>query len=329
MPIRHRPATAPSSPAVPLPPIAPLASGNSPQSSQPHPLPTSSSPDIFEPAPAMPNSPRQRLSRTNSNSPQIPTHLRDPLSGELLKDPVIAPDGMTYSKATILAHLAENDNRLPNSELEVAPSNLFVHRNRKAELEEFGSKSSANSEIATPVCPISLCEPTEPVVASDGNTYDLTHLEQSFAIKTTSPLTREELKHFVFRDLSLATTSEPQEASDEAQPGIIWLEPPTRYNPRRIQNRPLPTFEIEITESDFSQIISESHLPQLIVVGGTVTGATLGMLAGAFFSSPSLAAILALNGAVLGRLLVEDYAFTMLLRNIEARVQERIENEFL
>ena len=62
------------------------------------------------------------------NKNQTLSLFMDPLSKQLLEEPVIAPDGVTYSKHELKKYLAEDGGHLPNSKIPCSNMDLYPNR---------------------------------------------------------------------------------------------------------------------------------------------------------------------------------------------------------
>lgn len=89
-------------------------------------------------------------------------------------------------------------------------------------------------------CPICISDFKEPVVASDGNTYDLECLRLWYKGHKVSPMTRKEISNYVFRNMAvcqmLQINAPSNDTFDLACPDLKWDSPPVRLIPESLRD---------------------------------------------------------------------------------------------
>lgn len=141
---------------------------------------------------APPDARRLETGPTDTGGPTVET---DPITGERFEHPVIARDGRTYERDTLLAYLRTHDGTLPDG----TP-------NRADQLvrdQSMYDRADADEDDAL-LDPITMVEMTDPLVASDGYTYDRSTLRRLLADGGTSPFTRAKLEPVAIRNGALA-----------------------------------------------------------------------------------------------------------------------------
>ncbi|KAH9107542.1 hypothetical protein AeMF1_017141 [Aphanomyces euteiches] len=119
---------------------------------------------------------------------------RCPLSGDLMTDPVVASDGYSYDRENIEAYMVQHTTSpVTNEPLESIPLRPnHALKSAMRELEE--SPNSANGvHLVSFYGPITHDIMTEPVIASDGHSYDRTSILFWFRQRRTSPVTNAPL----------------------------------------------------------------------------------------------------------------------------------------
>lgn len=148
---------------------------------------------------------------------EVPAMQRDPITGEQLARPVIAPDGRTYERDALLDYLSAHGGRLPDG---TPCRSEDLRRDQSMRDRVAGDPDSWTGLLEDP---ITMVEMTEPVVASDGRTYDLSTLKQLVRTGGKSPFDRSQLEPVAYRNLTLE-----QQLADERGDGVI---PASRSNP--------------------------------------------------------------------------------------------------
>lgn len=274
----------------------------------------------LNPSAAGQNKTRAAAGESSVDYKGVPKSLLDPISGGILENPVIAPDGKTYSRQGLLEHLRKNKDKLPNSRLQVSPEELFDHHNAKKAVAEYQERKSGKGPQpgqGKPTCPLSLDDFVEPVIASDGHTYSLAELRRSYEHQTTSPLTREELKPYVYRDLSLITGELVQSGAGASSK--IALACTTRAVAAAAPAAVFVGIDALFGEEQNQMVnqLEQSYLPQLLTIAGTCAGAALGIGAGVLLSSNLFA--FAIGASIIAHSLIEDEAERLAISILEGR----------
>lgn len=236
--------------------------------------------------------------------------LIDPHTKQLFKDPVIAPNGFTYSKHWIEQQLIQNGYQLPNSGGICPLNQLLVDRVMQSRLDpQIEGMDYLN-------CPITLERFTDPVVATDGNSYDFAALKSSFALRRESPCTREPIEATVYRNRTLAAhlkalgkLEQAPGANKPALDTLITAPPPPTTQILRVYSSASSDVW---SESWFSDLDSEFEFRNRInddygtaAVVGSIGGLLLGLSAGVLLGAPLLGVFIGgltcLTGMEVGR----------------------------
>lgn len=184
-------------------------------------------------------SPRMNEARTNSaqdsyerSTPPVALPL-DPLSSRPLKDPVIAPDGITYSRDVLLTRLKSDRQSLPSKLWDIQERDLFVDRSMARRLELLSTVGTLDGHLDDFNCPITLCPCRQPAVASDGYTYNFPELKRVFITSGISPMTREPLRPFAYRNKALLQLTNPPKKED------VEVVPPFRTAETNVLQSPV------------------------------------------------------------------------------------------
>ena len=230
-----------------------------------------------------------------------PTRMRlplDPLTNQPISDPVIAPNGLTYSKQSLLVALAENDHRLAGCRAPVVSEELYVDRamRTRIDLHEKGDDPLKCGDAFT--CPITLDAYKDPVVASDGYTYDLNELRREFARSGISPMTRQPLQPYGYRNRALAQLIKEQSNMSQA-PGAglstkVSLETPLTM--KQAVQKARDTLEDMVRAE-----IEQSLIVRITAATGYCGGAaTLGYLGAVYAGGPGGMILGSIIGAATG-----------------------------
>ena len=127
-----------------------------------------------------------------SKAVSIPPYFICPISQRIMEDPVIWVDGNTYERREIERWLASNSSN--RTYVEALPSNTLISNHAiKTGIEMFRKENArANLEetVAVPsrfICPLSRRIMKEPVLCSDGNTYEKKEIERWFVLSDKYP----------------------------------------------------------------------------------------------------------------------------------------------
>lgn len=115
-----------------------------------------------------------------------------PITGEVMRQPVIASDGYTYDKQAIMDRLR----RCFFSPVtgETLSSTIYPnHRLKKLLQLRIAQLTNNFSEEADNICPISHQEIKQPAVAADGQVYEKQHIQTWINNHNTSPMTGKRL----------------------------------------------------------------------------------------------------------------------------------------
>lgn len=157
------------------------------------------SPNSVRPASATAvNSPSSLASETNTAPKNEIRVDLDPLTQTRLVSPVTGPDGITYSKKSILNHLKHSRGLLPDSLMSASRKDLFANFAMQTRLDLLENVGENHDRSVYLTCPITLEHFKCPVVASDGHTYDYEAIRRVFRNDGISPITREALKPYVY-----------------------------------------------------------------------------------------------------------------------------------
>jgi len=139
-------------------------------------------------------------------SPALANGLICPLTRKPFTDPVIAPNGVTYNADAIYPYLKKHGH-LPTDNRPITPSKIWPDQNMRDRL----STNPHRDKDEYLEDPITFDTMTNPVVASDGRTYNQSSLEILFREHNgISPFSRAQLATTGYRNQTLITELNPK-----------------------------------------------------------------------------------------------------------------------
>ena len=128
-------------------------------------------------------------STNDSNTP--PDAFVCPITHEVMKDPVVATDGHTYERKAMKEWLTRHDTS-PMTGVTLPSEVVVPNHNLRSQIRRSKENSSTDDSDTAPEeyeCPITSNVMDDPVVASDGYTYESKAIEGWLNGNNTSPVT--------------------------------------------------------------------------------------------------------------------------------------------
>ncbi|OGT54462.1 MAG: hypothetical protein A3F17_07675 [Gammaproteobacteria bacterium RIFCSPHIGHO2_12_FULL_41_15] len=138
-----------------------------------------------------------RVDSSVDNELNIPDEFSDPISFEIMKEPMSTAAGYSYERTTITEWLKDHDTD-PLTNKKLPHLNLVPNHNLRKLIEDhYLRKNEANQKKlpAEFLDPISHDIMREPVITADGHSYERATIQKWLETHTTSPLTNEKLPH--------------------------------------------------------------------------------------------------------------------------------------
>lgn len=209
------------------------------------------------------------------NNNEIPNGFSCPITFDIMIDPVIASDNITYERSAIEQSLSMN-NRSPVTREPISRT-LRPNLSLKKAITEYQQNTNQTPRPTAFICTITTELMTDPVIASDGYSYERSAIEEWFRTSNKSPVTNQalsdrslqanvNLKQAIdaYRETHhLAARPAPAQTRPAARPSLAQTRTTATLRPQETSREDEDSYLLihQLLESDAAQAANNSRTP--------------------------------------------------------------------